>query len=288
MNTICSVFKVDQKAITDIRTLKEGMTNDSFIFTVNGNQYVFRSPGNGTELLINRTQEASVYDALIGSGISDEVIYLNPENGYKISKYIINARNLDPNNNLEVSQGINLIRELHSLDLKVSHDFNIFERIEEYLNYCNEANAILFSDFDEVSKLINQVKDVLSIISRPKVLAHVDSVPVNFMLSDKSIQLIDWEYSGMGDPLIDLAMFVVYSGYSEERSIELLREYLGRKETEDELIVLFSYIALAGYLWSLWTQLKQAEGQDFGTYGIEQYQYARSYARKVIKLTQNS
>lgn len=284
LNTIEKVFEVEQKNITDIRTLKEGATNDSFIFTVNKEKYVFRAPGKATEKLINREQEAAVYSALKGSDICDEVVYLNSKNGFKISKYISSARTLDPHNEVEVTQALSLLRQLHNSNIKVDHDFNIFSRIEQYLEYCKQADAILFNDFEEVVGLITEVKNILENIQRPSVLIHVDPVPVNYLLSNDTIKLIDWEYSGMGDPILDLAMFSVYSGYDENTSMALLKNYLVREETLEERIVLFSYMSLSGFLWALWTQLKQADGEDFGTYGIEQYQYARNYAREVKKL----
>ena len=57
-----------------------------------------RIPGEGTSLLINRRQEAAVYRTLDGKGICDEIVSINPENGYKITKYLEGARVCDPEN----------------------------------------------------------------------------------------------------------------------------------------------------------------------------------------------
>lgn len=126
---------------------------------------------------------------------------------------------------------------------------------------------------------------ILEQYDRPKVLAHIDSVQVNFLVTQDSMYLLDWEYAGMSDPLIDVAMFVVYGGLNKDESLEFLKEYLGRDGSNEEQLILYAYMALSGFLWALWTQLKQVNGEDFGTYGIEQYQYARTYARKVIKMS---
>lgn len=44
-----------------------------------------------------------------------------------------------------------------------------------------------------------------------KVLTHIDAVPDNFLFVEKEgreeIRLIDWEYAGMQDPHVDVAMF---------------------------------------------------------------------------------
>lgn len=38
-----------------------------------------RIPGEGTDRLINRRQEAAVYQAIRGKSICDDVVYMNPE-----------------------------------------------------------------------------------------------------------------------------------------------------------------------------------------------------------------
>ena len=46
-----------------------------------------------------------------------------------------------------------------------------------------------------------------------KVLTHIDAVPDNFLFVEKEgreeIRLIDWEYAGMQDPHVDVAMFCI-------------------------------------------------------------------------------
>ena len=122
----------------------------------------------------------------------------------------------------------------------------------------------------------------LQSIERPKVLCHVDFVEVNFLFTKEKDYLLDWEYAGMADPLIDIAVFVVYGGLQDQEIITLLEAYLQREATDEEVLVTQSYVALMGFLWALWTQYKQSCGDDFGTYGMEQYQYARKYGRIVL------
>lgn len=98
IEVIKDVFKVSSEEITDITVLKKGMTNRSFLFHCKGKKYIMRIPGEGTEQLINRAEEASVYQAISGKGISDDIAYINPENGYKITEFLEEARVCDPYN----------------------------------------------------------------------------------------------------------------------------------------------------------------------------------------------
>lgn len=61
---ISKVFNEDIVNITDIHLMKKGMTNRSFYFQCRGKKYIMRIPGEGTDKLINRKEEASVYRAI--------------------------------------------------------------------------------------------------------------------------------------------------------------------------------------------------------------------------------
>ena len=127
MDLVSRVFKVPESHITDIRCLKAGMTNKSFLFRVDGAHCICRIPGPGTELLINRREEKEVYDTVASLGITEEVLYMNPDTGYKIARYYENARNAAADNwkDMEICMGI--VRKLHQSGLTVDHSFDIRE-----------------------------------------------------------------------------------------------------------------------------------------------------------------
>lgn len=92
IETICQVFGVNEDKIVDITVLKKGMTNRSFLFSIKDKKYIMRIPGEGTEKLIDRKQEAQVYQRISDKGICDNIVYINPDNGYKITEFIDGAR----------------------------------------------------------------------------------------------------------------------------------------------------------------------------------------------------
>ena len=85
MNVIGEVFCVNNTDVYNIDVLKKGMTNRSFLFSIGDQRYIMRIPGEGTDNLINRVQEAEVYTVISGRNICDDVAYINPQNGYKIT-----------------------------------------------------------------------------------------------------------------------------------------------------------------------------------------------------------
>lgn len=132
IETISEALGVKGGDVTDITILKKGMTNRSFLFRCNGKRYIMRIPGEGTDQLINRGEEASVYQAVTGKGICDDVIYINQDNGYKITEYLEEARVCDPMCMEDVSLCMEQLRRFHRMELSAGHEFDLFRQIEFY------------------------------------------------------------------------------------------------------------------------------------------------------------
>lgn len=285
MSLVSEIFKVPESEITEIRCLKSGMTNKSFLFNVKDKQYICRIPGPGTELLINRKQEKAVYDALEGLDITEKVIYFNGDTGYKISEFYENARNADPHNQKEVAECMAVIRGIHELGLRVEHSFDMKERIKFYEKLCNSHGDIPFEDYDKVYKQMETLMDKLEAFNHKKVLSHLDTVVDNFlMLPDGRVRLIDWEYAGMCDPFVDVAMCAIYSYFDEEETDRLIELYLKRRPNSEEQFTVYAFMALGGFLWSLWAVYKAALGEEFGEYTILMYRYAKQYYKKSCEI----
>ena len=176
-----------------------------------------------------------------------------------------------------------LIHKLHDARISVDHSFDIRERINFYESICSGYEKQLFEDYDQVRSHINTILDRLERLNRPKTLSHVDSVCDNFLfLPDGGLRLIDWEYAGMCDPIIDVSMCAIYSYYNEEEVEKLLHIYFGDTVTAEERFVYYSYIALGGFLWCLWAVYKSSLGEEFGDYTLIMYRYAKDYYKKLV------
>lgn len=282
MQLISTVFQKKEQEIHNIRCLKSGMTNQSFLFELDHRHYICRIPGAGTDLLINRKQEEAAYQAVKPLHLTEPVLYFNGATGYKIAEYYDGARNADPKNQTEMAACMKLLRRLHQSGVSVSHSFDLRERIAFYESLCHPQQELLFEDYKTVREKMNDLLTRLDALKRPRCLAHIDPVADNFLfLPDGSIRLIDWEYAGMYDPLIDIAMCSIYSYYSEQELDWLLETYLERTPTDEERFCTYAYAALGGFLWALWAVFKSMEGVEFGDYTIVMYHYAKQYQKKI-------
>ena len=306
MALVSRVFNVPESEIRRIRCLKAGMTNNSWLFSVKGKDYICRIPGEGTEKLIDRRQEKEAYETVRTLGLTDELIYFNAETGYKISVYYDGSRTADPKNEADLQACMAKLRLLHGSGRSVGHSFDIWERINYYETLCREAGAavgraggdagteqaLLFQDYPEQKQRAERIFSRLQSLGRRQSIAHIDSVADNFLFlpgadlpdggrDPEKIRLIDWEYCGMCDPLIDVSMCAIYSFMDEARADRLLKLYLEHLPSEEETYVFYAYMALGGLLWSLWGVYKEALGVQFSDYTIKMYRYFKKYADKI-------
>ena len=282
MSLVSKVFHVPEGDITNIRCLKAGMTNKSFLFELHGDHYICRIPGPGTEHLINRKEEEAVYQAVNPLHMTEDIIYFDGETGYKIARYYEGARNADPHSEEDMKLFMQEIKRLHQSGLTVAHTFSLRERIDFYENLCRHRQEMLFEDYTEVRQNMNRLLSLLEQMDRPSCLAHVDCVPDNFLiLPDGTGKIIDWEYAGMQDPLIDVAMCAIYSYYNEEETDRLIELYLDREPEREERFVVYACAALGGFLWCLWAVFKSSLGEEFGEYTLIMYRYAKRYYKKL-------
>lgn len=276
-----NILKVNKKDIHNIHTLKKGMTNRSFIFTVNNKRYIMRIPGEGTDKLIDRREEYDVYQRVKKEPYTETILYLNPDNGYKISEFLENTRNSDSNNVQDVKESMNVLRKFHSQNYQVDHTFDIWKQIDFYESLRKTASA--YRDYEEIKDRVLKLKPFIDDNVTKWSLCHIDANYDNFLIDqNNNVFLIDWEYAGMQDPDLDIAMYAIYAGYTKEKIDQLINIYYENKVSNNLRYKIYAYVAVGGLLWSNWCEYKQSLGLDFGEYSLAQYRYAKEYSKLVL------
>ena len=281
IQVIKDVLNVGPEDIINIRALKKGMTNRSFLFECQKQKYIMRIPGEGTDKLINRNNETSVYRVIDHKNICENLLYINPSNGYKITEFLEGARECDATNEQDLSRCMAKLRTFHELELQVDHDFDILGQIDFYESLW-EGKLSIYSDYKDVKKRVLSLSNFVNKHIDKRVLTHIDAVPDNFLFvenanGDEDVYLIDWEYAGMQDPHVDIAMFCIYALYDRTQVDKLIDLYFTEGCPNYIRIKIYCYIAQCGLLWSNWCEYKSQLGVEFGEYSTKQYEYAKEY-----------
>lgn len=287
-NILTSILNIKLVDIDEVEVLG-GMTNKNYLITINNKKYVLRIAGAGTTNIINRYSEKINAREVSKIGVDKELIYFNEETGIKISEYIEKAETLNPETSKKSENLLltsKLLKKLHTSNIKFENRFNVFNEIKKYENLIKNKELIYkaYGGYTENRKLIFGLENFLKKNGMVIVSCHNDTVPENFIKNDKNeMFLIDWEYSGMNDPMWDLAAHSLESNFDEREENIFLENYFEKNIKKEDYLRIGCYKVLQDFLWSIWTILKEETGDDFGTYGVDRYTRGILKLKEIVK-----
>lgn len=128
ITNICTVFNCKQTDIEELFPVQAGMTNIVLSFYLNGGKYVYRHPGLGSEILVDRGRETIMQKVVEDVGIDTTLVAMDVDSGWKIAKYI-EHRDFDYHNMNDMVRGIMLLRTLHESPCKVRWNFDVIKKL---------------------------------------------------------------------------------------------------------------------------------------------------------------
>lgn len=247
-----------------------GMTNRNYLVFTKNNKYILRKSGEGTSIIIDRNVEFENCKKIEKLSIDAELVSYNSKKGIKISNYIKEAQTLNPDTGyLYLKEIAELLLKLHLSNIKFDNQFNVFSEIRRYEALLE--NEINYPNYFFIREKVMELEKIISNLKIELVNCHNDTLPENFIKSGNRLYLVDWEYSGLNDPLFDLAAVSVENNLNKENEKKLLNLYFKREVTKEEYLRLYIYKICQDFFWSLWTCFRELNGADFGTYGINRY-----------------
>ena len=288
--SILNNIKGYEKISTENSNLKRlgGMTNIVHLVETENINLIVRIPGKGTEDYINRTFEYNNAMAAWRAGISAEIIWADVERGIMVSKAINAIETMTPNlfstrKGSPARAGLALAK-LHNSGETFDFRFDLFNMIDEYLKILSSKNAELPDGYHEIVDAAKPVKEALIANPSPLAPCHCDPLCENFLDDGNNMWIVDWEYSGMNDPMWDLGDLSVEAGMDENQENEMLIAYFGKDPTAAQKGRVIIYKAMCDLLWTLWGLIQHADknpAEDFWAYSIERFERCK-------KLMQNT
>lgn len=264
-NLLMKIFQYENyKEITRLG----GMTNHSYrIVRENGDVYLVRIPGEGTEELINRKDEKKSTELACNLNIDSELIYFG-EDGSKVMRFIENPQNMNEDvmkKECNIQQAATVFRKLHTCGIDTGIRFEVFEMAEMYEKIITENQVRLYEDYLYVKNQIMAIKCAIdTTVKQQKVPCHNDCLVDNWVLDrNNRLFLVDWEYSGMNEPMWDLSCLSIEANYNDEQDIVLLKSYFGRDITIEEHRRFIAAKLYVDYLWTLWGLTRVPYDGDF-------------------------
>lgn len=194
-----------------LKPLSGGLTNLCYQLSLDSGDYILRISAHNTNALgINRPQEKRIHQFVAEHNFTSPLRYCADDNSYWIRDYIVGEvlseaiqTPADMTDSL-LAHMVEYLKSLHQLPPPLSlKKLNISTAAEPYWQMLKDSNPS-----DELLKM----KPLMQVaMNEPPAgnfcLCHMDTVLANWLYTAQGLQLLDWEYAGLGHPLWDLAAF---------------------------------------------------------------------------------
>lgn len=260
-----------------------GLTNRVFRVGLSGDTLCLRLPGAGTDEYINRTNEAASAQAAAGAGVSPPLLHADPASGIMITRFVSAAATMTPalfksRKGAPARAGL-VFRKLHQSKAVFPFRFELFQMIDDYLKLLGTKPVQLPEGYHDVLREAETIRAALNAHPLPLTACHCDPLSENFLDTGDRMWVVDWEYSGMNDPMWDLGDLSVEAGFDATQDEEMIAAYFGGAPKPDERGRIVIYKAMCDLLWTLWGLIQLANdnpADDFKAYAQKRFARCRA------------
>lgn len=243
---------------------------------------VLRLPGKGTEAYIDRVAEAVAARAAAAAGVAPEVLHADPASGIMLTRLIPDVVTMTPDGFAAragaPARAGQVLARLHGSGAVFPARFELFAMIDDYLALLAPRDVALPDGYADVLAEAQAVRAALARAALPLVACHCDPLCENFLDTGARMWVVDWEYSGMNDPMWDLGDLSVEGALSPQAEEEMLSAYFGGEARPADRGRMVAYKAMCDLLWTLWGLIQLSDGNpadDFRAYADTRFARCR-------------
>jgi thiamine kinase-like enzyme len=260
-----------------------GLTNRNCKLRVGEASYVLRIAGAGTGEYIDRGVEEHTARVAARADGGAEVLFFDAGDGLMLTRFLEGCVTMSPeafrSRPGAPGRAARAFKRMHEWPEPFRFRFELFNMIDEYLGVLERLGATLPDGYHDVVGEAQAVRKVLA--DNPGGLApcHCDPLAENFLDNGDRMWVVDWEYSGMNDPLWDLGDVSVEAGFDEEQDREMLEAYCGGPPSPAVHGRVVVYKAMCDLLWTLWGLIQHANdnpADDFWAYSINRFERCKA------------
>lgn len=243
----------------DAEYISGGITNTNYCVRVDGTPFFVRLAGEETGALgIDRNNERSAVEAAATVGVGPGLIAFLPEHGCLVTEWIegttISPEDLRRREMLD--RLVESIRAFHA-GPEIPGTFSPFRIVELYRESAESRGVTVPEVYWWLLERAREVEKVLLQDPMPLRPCHNDLLNANFLLEERHLKIVDYEYAGMGDVFFDLGNLSVNNDFDDETDLALLELYFG--ETTPRRVARLKLMRLmSDFREAMWGVMQQA------------------------------
>jgi thiamine kinase-like enzyme len=244
--------------------------------------YCLRIPGKGTAEYIDRANEAIAAREAARAGVSPEVVHFD-DAGVMVTRFVAGAATMSPEGfrtrpGSSARAGL-AFRKLHDSGAVFPFRFELFQMIDNYLKLLATRRVAFPDGYHDVLREAEGVRSALAARPAPLAPCHCDPLAENFLDTGDRMWIVDWEYSGMNDPMWDLGDLSVEGAFGADEEEAMLAAYFDGPPSAFDRGRMVIYKAMCDLLWTLWGLIQHVNenpADDFAAYAENRFRRCRA------------
>jgi thiamine kinase-like enzyme len=263
-----------------ITPIEAGRTNRNYRVEVGSATFFLRLSHEDTALLgIDRVAEYEAALAAAASGVGPEVVAHLPEHGCLITVWVPGEPLAEGDMEQEsvLADVARVVSTIHA-GPALPATFDTFRIVEAYRRVSVERGVPIPEAYGPAHAHAERIEAAFArapVRARP---CHNDLLSDNFLRGTDGFWLVDYEYSGMGDPFFDLGNLSINNGLSEASQETLLRLTFG-EPTQAHRARLQLMRIMSDYREAMWGVIQQG----LSTLDIDYVAYADRHFERLLR-----
>jgi thiamine kinase-like enzyme len=263
-----------------ITPIEAGRTNRNYRVEVGSATFFLRLSHEDTALLgIDRAAEYEAALAAAASGVGPEVVAHLPEHGCLITAWVAGEPLAEGDMEQEsvLADVVRVVSTIHA-GPALPATFDAFRIVEAYRRVSEERGVPIPEAYGPAHAHAERIEAAFARAPVPARPCHNDLLSDNFLRGTEGFWLVDYEYSGMGDPFFDLGNLSINNGLSEASQETLLRLMFG-EPTQAHRARLQLMRIMSDYREAMWGVIQQG----LSTLDIDYVAYADRHFERLLR-----
>ncbi len=265
-----------------VRRIETGLSNTAYLLEWAGRRLVLRLSSSNPALGLDRDTELRVLRSAHAAALAPAVIFADHERNILVTEFVSGRHwSVEEAGRLEnIERLAVLLKCIHALP-PIARKLRPQQVADRYWQaLANLPGDALVTPL--LRRRLDQIMDQAQQFPHASVLCHNDLMLSNIVDDGQRSLVLDWEYSGMGDPMFEIAVIVHNHQLDTDQTRWLLQCYFGSLDASERLHF-FHNQAVYLYLDMLWYAV-----QSVSTPQSKYVTVARAKAAALARLLQNA
>jgi len=192
--------------------LTAGLTNRNYLFSLADKKFVLRiAADNSDELSLDRISECRIHQHAAKAGLVSPILFHHESEDFWLREYIVgeelNQQGLTASVLRSVSAAFDTLHADQSL--QNVQQLDLLSKASAYWRMIDSSDSRVDGEADFPSLHVQITELLECAFESPELaLCHLDPTLNNWIKTENGLQLLDWEYAALANPLLDYAAFV--------------------------------------------------------------------------------